>query len=81
MAAVIPHESSDAFAAIFVPCAVSKLRQGELKERLFDFQTAYEAANFLRSNFLPGALRSRQGASSPAPGRRHRPFIQLPRAT
>ena len=36
--------------------SVSKLRQGELKERLFDFQTVYEAANFLHRNFLPGEL-------------------------
>lgn len=35
---------------------VSKLRQGEVRDRLFAFQTTYEAAEFLRRQSLPGEL-------------------------
>jgi UDP-N-acetylmuramoyl-tripeptide--D-alanyl-D-alanine ligase len=35
---------------------VGKLREGELRKRLFEFQTTYEAAEFMRPPALPGEL-------------------------
>ena len=35
---------------------VDKMRQGELRERLFTFQTAYQATTFLSKERLPGEL-------------------------
>jgi hypothetical protein len=35
---------------------VSKLREGELRKRLFEFQTTYQAAEFMRLQTLPGEL-------------------------
>ena len=35
---------------------VSKLREGELRKRLFEFQTTYQAAEYMKLQTLPGEL-------------------------